>query len=158
MTRMRLRKLLVPQWILANTGSRSHSMSLVRSLRPPQWCHSPGSPTLARPGWGALITTPRWSTRMCSSAGRWASSAQQTSSSNPNKWIPDPITTAHNGQDFSKAAAAAGTWPSMRGWFAEVAGGGMVVLGNHPISVGRPRQRKVKSHRSHEICSLPAQG
>jgi len=96
-------------------------MSLVRS-----WC---------APQWAALITAPRCSTRMGSSAGRWASSAQPTSRGNPNRWIPGPITTAHYGQDFPKAAAAEGIWPSMRRWFAEEARGGMVVLGNHPIIV-----------------------
>ena len=51
-------------------------------------------------------------------------------------WIPGPITTVHSGHGRPRAAVAVTVAFATRGWFTERTRAGVVVLGNHPFSVG----------------------
>ena len=52
-------------------------------------------------------------------------------------WLSGPITTVHYGHICQKLAAVARVGLATRRWLSDKSRSAAVVLGNHPISVGR---------------------
>jgi hypothetical protein len=66
-----------------------------------------------------------------------ASAAHRAGGSVGYRWIMGPITTVHNEHFCSELAAVARVGLVARRWLSDKNRSAAVVLGNHPISVGR---------------------
>ena len=66
-----------------------------------------------------------------------ASAVRRAGGSNGYRWITGPITTVHNEHFCGELAAVARVGLVARSWLSDKNNRAAVVLGNHPISVGR---------------------